>query len=130
MKVKDLNGKQHHLDIRQSAHPMKGPNACKSKLQYECGQLIKQKFPTEIILEELPIPGHDLTLDFFIPTRKIAFEAQGGQHHTYTPHYHKSNAGFQKALGRDANKVLWCESNDISLYTVDSVAELKELLGL
>jgi len=130
MKVKDLTGKLHHLDIRQSAHPMKGPGACKSKFQYECGQLIKQKFPTEIILEELPIPGHNLTLDFFIPTRKIAFEAQGGQHHKYNAHFHKNEKGFDLSKNRDLNKKLWCEANDVSLYTVDSVEELKELFGL
>ena len=128
MKVRDTKNKEHHLDVRQSSYPLKSQKACKSKIQYNCGQLIKQKFPLETILEEVPLPGENLTIDFLLPTRKIAFEVHGRQHDEFVAHYHKDQRGFLNSQSRDNRKQLWCDINEIELYIVRSEEEMKELL--
>jgi hypothetical protein len=129
MKVKGLDGKDHNMDIRPSQHPMRTREASKSNIQYECGQLIKNKFPLDVILEEIPIPGLKLYIDFFLPTKKLAFEIQGKQHSKYSEFFHGSMKGFKRSLERDKNKAEWCRINSITLVTVDSLEELSQVLN-
>jgi hypothetical protein len=130
MKVKDLNGKLHNLDVRQTQNKLKDELAAKSKFQYEAGQIIKKKFGMEIILEEVKVPGHDLYIDFLLPNKRIAFEIQGRQHGEYVQHFHKSPEGFKQSIKRDTDKKRWCEINGINLYYVHSIQGLLESLGL
>ncbi len=130
MKVKDLQGKEHQLDVRGNMHPVKSEAACRSKIQFDCGQLLIQKFPFDQVLEEINIPGLNLYLDFFIPKRKIAVEIHGRQHDEYIAYFHKSHKDFKQSLNRDSLKKKWCEINGIELYTVRSVEEMKTLLGI
>lgn len=130
MKVKDLSGKEHHLDIRASQYKMKTEKSSKSKIQFACGQLIRKKFPFDVILEEVSIPGEKLYIDFLIPQKRIAFEIQGRQHESYVPFFHGSESGFDESLKRDSRKKHWCEINDIELYTTDSENGMREILGL
>lgn len=130
MKVKDLSGKEHHLDIRASQYKMKSEKAAKSKIQYNCGQLIKKRFPLDVILEEVTIPGEKLYIDFFIPQKRIAFEIQGNQHQEFVPFFHGNEKGFEESKIRDQRKLKWCDINEITLYTVASTEEMRETLGL
>lgn len=129
MKLKNLEGKVVTVDTRQTTFPLRGELASKSKIQFACGQLIKSKFPADTILEEFSLPGNStLFLDFYLPSRKIAFEIQGRQHKEYVPFFHGSPAGFKEAVGRDTAKRRWCEINGITLYAIDSIKDLAELL--
>ena len=56
----------------------------------------------------------NLQLDFFIPSKKIAIECQGGQHFKPVKWFGGEN-GFIKQKERDERKRLICEKNDIKL---------------
>lgn len=128
MKLLAINGKTHSLHLGNQ-YKLKNEDACKSKIQYECGQLIQNNFPTETVLEEVYIPFEALYLDFFLPRLKIVFEVQGRQHYEYNSFFHKNKANFNNAKLRDFRKEKWCAINGIKLYTIDSVEQLKEILG-
>lgn len=130
MKLKGLDDKYHNVNIGQNTYPMKSEDACKSKIQYRCGQLIKSRFPGEVILEEFSIPGGRLYLDFFLPRLKLAFEIHGEQHDTFNGFFHGNIQGFHKSKTRDSNKSYWCKVNGIRLYEIRTEDELQGLLGL
>lgn len=127
MKVYDLKGKEHYLDVRSTTFKLK--TASKSKLQQQCAEIIKKHFPHDIILEEVTIPGMSLYIDFLLPSKKIAFEIHGRQHDQYVKHFHKNTRGFLNAQQRDENKSAWCKLNKIMLVTVRSPEELADILG-
>jgi very-short-patch-repair endonuclease len=93
---------------------MRSEGACKSKIQYEAGQLLKEEFPKDIILEEVYLPD-GFYLDFFIPSRKIAVEVQGRQHTEFVPFFHGSRGSYLKSVARDQRKAQWCLMNEIEL---------------
>lgn len=130
MKIIGIDGKEHKMDIRQSQYKMRSESACKSKLQFECGQIIKKVYPFDMILEEVPLPSTNLRADFFIPSRKIMFEIQGGQHEEYTPFFHKNKKEFRNSQDRDSLKRVWAEMNNIKFIEVSSIEELKEQLDV
>lgn len=126
MKTIDTSGNEHHMDLRPSSYPMKGEKACKSKIQFQCGQYLKKQLPHDVILEECRIPGENLSLDFFLPNYKTAIEVDGRQHDSYVEHFHGDAEGFKKSKERDSRKKRWCEINDITLIKVSSLEELKQ----
>lgn len=125
-----LDGKKYQLDNRPASYPLRSEAACKSKLQYRCGQILKNYLGMAPILEEVPIPGHNFIIDFFMPTLGIALEVHGEQHDKYVPYFHKSKANFIASKNRDENKKTWCEINKISFYEIRSEKELRSLLGI
>lgn len=132
MKVKGLDGREYTLDTRQSQHKLRSEKACKSNLQFKCQQLIVERYPFDLILEEMHLPGcgNGLYLDFFLPQRKLAFEIHGKQHFTYTPFFHDSKLEFNRSVARDTNKRQWCDQNEIELIVVKDEKELRNYLGL
>lgn len=91
----------------------------RSKLQQQLGLKLLQKFPCDIILQDFPIPGmHGMHLDFFIPSRKKAFECNGRQHYEYVPFYHGRKTGFQHQQVRDNLKEKWCKLNHVELEII------------
>lgn len=117
MKVKSVNnpGSIITWDLRESSWPMKSSASCRSKIQFEIGQIIKKRYPLDPILEDITIPETRLSLDFYIPHRKIAVEVQGEQHDEMNPYFHKSNADFENQKARDEIKKFFCELNGIRL---------------
>jgi len=105
---------------------MKSEGACRSKIQYKIGQLIKKKYPFDSILEDVTIPDTRLSLDFFIPSRRIAFEIQGGQHNSRSAFFHPKLEDFHKQQDRDDTKMQFCILNSIELVIVNSVEEYEE----
>ena len=124
MKIKNLDGTDGYLDIRPSQFPLRSEGSSKSKLQYECGQKLKQLFPFHVILEEIAIPRERLFIDFFIPTLRIAVEVHGVQHDKFVKHFHGSKAGFKASQERDSRKKEWCRVNNIELYEVYTPEDL------
>lgn len=123
-----IDGKQYSLDPNISKHPIRTREGCKSKLQYDCGQVIRKRFPLTPILEEIHIPNHNIIFDFFLPAFKMVFEIDGAQHEKYVPYFHKSKKGFLNSQIRDSNKEHLCKINNWTLYRVDSVDSLENLL--
>lgn len=128
MKIRSLNGKEGNWDLRESKYPVKTKETCKSKIQYACGQLIRKRFPLDMILEDVYVPVERIYLDFYLPNRKLAFEVQGQQHGKYIPFFHNSQQDFRESIQRDERKAKWCEINKIELVTVDSTEQLIEYL--
>jgi hypothetical protein len=128
MKIKLLNGKDGKIETRPSRYPIKSQNGCRSKIQYEIGQLISERFPADPILEDVPVPGEGFYLDFFLPKKMVAFEIQGAQHDKFIPFFHKTKRKFVEAQARDSRKLEFCRINDITLYTVRSPQEVIEIL--
>ncbi len=123
MWLQQLSGREFNLDIRPSQHPMKSEGACRSKIQFQVGQRLKELYPRDVILEEVYLPD-GFYLDFFIPSRRIAIEVQGRQHDEFVPHFHGSKADFFKSKVRDNNKAKWCQINEIELKAITAVDEL------
>lgn len=128
MNIVGLRGQQIKLDIKPSKWPLKSEGACKSKLQYQCGQLLRSKFPFDVILEDFFVPQHNFYWDFFLPQRKIVFEIQGRQHDEFVPFFHNSPKEFDKSKIRDYNKKELCIKNDIYFYDIRSLEEMENLL--
>ena len=132
MKVKSVNNPNQIItwDLRESSWPMKSSASCRSKIQFEIGQIVKKRYPLDPILEDITIPETRLSLDFYIPHRKIAVEVQGEQHDQMNPFFHKTHADFEDQKNRDELKRFFCELNNIKLYEVRSVSEAQRILNV
>jgi hypothetical protein len=62
-------------------------------------------------------------LDGYNEENKIAFEYNGKQHYLRHPKWHKTEQAFALQQVRDANKVLWCEQNNITLIVIPYTAD-------
>ena len=121
MKLKCLDGTEIALDIISSAFVLRVEADCRSKLQFRCGQKLKEIFPRHTILEEFIIPrSGGLALDFFIPQIRLAFEVQGAQHYRYNNFHYKDKRHFARAQANDKRKAVWCEINKINLIYFES----------
>jgi hypothetical protein len=118
MKFFSTEGRIHKIDLRPSKWPRKSESECKSLFQFSIGEIIDRVFPNEIILEEFYIPGDKLYIDFLLPRKRIAVEAQGNQHYEYSNFFHGSQENFKLSQARDRKKSLWCVFNDIKLVTI------------
>jgi len=102
----------------------------RSKFQFGVKQYLKQYWKNDIVFEEFPVVGTALTIDFYNHTRRIAVEAQGGQHERYVSHFHgKHNRyNFLRQLKRDQRKLDFCELNNITMVEIYYKDELCEEL--
>lgn len=128
MKVKSIHdpGKTITWDVKESNWPQKTAATCRSKIQYNIGQVIKKRYPLDPILEDITIPETRLSLDFYIPHRKMAVEVQGEQHDEINPFFHKSNAEFEEQKGRDEMKRFFCDLNGIKLLELRTIKEAEK----
>ncbi|GEM_PF-652214 len=125
MIVKGFDGK----DYKWSAHrhkPTQDDTRPRSKNHLRARAVLRELFPRDVILEEVPLPGSKtqsrhstLFADFYIPNRNLIVEVHGRQHYEYVPHYHKTKMGFYKAKARDRDKIDWCSINDIEIITLN-----------
>lgn len=117
MQVKDLQGNIHKWNLTN--HTVDGLEIRpRSELHINIRGLLKQVFPTLQVLEEVPLPGTRLTVDFFIPLKKIAVEAHGIQHYEYVPYFHITRLGFLESKKRDRDKKEWFLNNNIKLVVL------------
>ncbi len=132
MKFQSLDGREIRRAINPGKYPLRSRARSKSEPQYLLGRLIKKIYPASTILEEFSIPDERLSLDFYIPSRKIAFEFDGEQHKKYNKFFHGDKSGFERQKSRDKRKTLWCEINDITLVRIDnrniSLPELRQAI--
>jgi len=90
----------------------------RSSLHLRCRELLRQMYPTQPILEEVPIPRLGLVCDFYLPFRKVVIECHGEQHYKFTPHFHGSRYDFAQAKKRDKTKREWCRINNFRVATL------------
>lgn len=119
MKFIDTKGREHKIDIRPSRWKRKEDGDGRGKFQTEVGELLVEKYPTAIILEEFPCKGEGLFLDFFLPRIALAIEVQGSQHTKFNKFFHKDKAAFMASKMRDKIKEQWCVINKIKLIKIE-----------
>jgi hypothetical protein len=97
----------------------------RSKLHILARKLLREQFPYDTILEEVPLPGSHkpsrkstLYVDFFIPSYSLAVEVHGRQHFEFVAHFHGNKQGFRKSKARDRDKSNWLKNNDIDLIVL------------
>lgn len=91
-----------------------------SSYHTSCRSLLKELFPLDTILEEVVLPGSfGLTVDFFVPIRRLGVEVQGEQHFKFIKHYHTDQFGFAAAIQRDKNKVRWFTLNSLNFVALN-----------
>ena len=118
MKLKRLNGALVTIRINPAKYPIRSREQSRSRGQFNLGKKLRLIYTTASILEEFSIPGSRLSLDFFIPSRNLAFEFQGIQHDKFNSFFHETKADFQRQRSRDADKLRWCQMNEITLIEV------------
>lgn len=114
MSVKDSHGRNHPWP--PNGHEVGfNDQRQRSSLHLRCRELLRQMYPTQSILEEVPIPGERLTCDFYLPMRKVVVECHGEQHYKFVPHFHGDRIAFAFSLKRDQRKVDWCHDNNFRI---------------
>lgn len=114
MKVVDFDGKEYnwppggHIPRHNDSRP-------RSELHLRVRTLLHKMYPTQPILEEVPLPGIGLYVDFYLPLRKVVVECHGEQHYKFTPFFHTNRRAFVASQNRDQRKIDWCRLNNISL---------------
>lgn len=119
MKFYDTKGREHKVDIRPSRWKRKATGEGRGTYQSEVGEMLANEYPGQTVLEEFPIPGERLYLDFFLPKKKLAIEVQGDQHHHFNSFFHEDKYAFRASQERDKRKAKWCQLNGVDLIKVD-----------
>lgn len=112
MKIIDSNGNTHNWPPKGHQVELNDIRP-RSELHLRCRSILRQLYPTQRILEEVPLIGEQLFLDFYLPHRRLAIECHGEQHYKFVPHFHGDRLGFAKAKARDVRKKDWCINNGI-----------------
>jgi len=119
------------MDILPERYPVRSRDKSKSAGQYLLGRIIRSIYGQQaILLEEFPVVGEHLWLDFFLPHYKLAFEYQGIQHDKFNKFFHTDKKGFQNSKARDERKRLWCEVNEIILIEVRDNPSVEDILQM
>jgi hypothetical protein len=127
-KMLDIEGNSVTVSLSISDFPVRPKEFCKSGIQYDVGQILRNKYKFCTILEEWTVPGSGgLKIDFFIPQRSLAIEVNGRQHYEFSKFFHKDQKGFDRQKNRDIIKKNWCDLNGIELIIVDSIEEAKDI---
>lgn len=67
-----------------------------------------------------------LELDFYVPSRNLAFEFDGKQHYEYVSRFHESKESFESQRKRDAKKDELCKKNSVRLIRIKYDFELSK----
>jgi len=118
-RFKRLDGREVSMEVLPSRYPVRTAGTSRSQPQFRLGELIRLVYgPGTVILEEFPVVGTRMSLDFYLPHHSLAFEYQGRQHTEYVHHFHGDKKTFERQKARDRQKRQWCELNDIDLVEV------------
>ena len=117
MTILDINGEITKVSIKESDWPRRNKNGTREK---KIREVLDEHFPFDIILEQFVVPGTRLTVDFYIPKKKMVVEVQGAQHFEYTSFFHgqKNKMKFVKQQIRDQQKASWCDLNGFRLIEI------------
>jgi very-short-patch-repair endonuclease len=125
MRAIGLDGKSYPWNLVGYVPPSNDTRA-RSELHLRVRNFLKQLFPFERILEEVPLPGSKgLTADFIILQRRLLIEAHGEQHYKFVPYFHGTDKGFADSQKRDDAKCEWACLNHLH-YVVLAFNETEE----
>ena len=62
--------------------------------------------------------GHNLRLDFYLPSQNIAIEMNGAQHYVQIKKFQKERKNLLKQQEYDRHKISYCLTNKIPLYII------------
>jgi len=135
MKFKDLNAKEHIFEL-DTTFKVKEEDNARSGAQYKLGALLCKLYGRNNIFEDYPLPCcGNLSWDFWVPHRRLAFEFHGRQHFEFVPFFHETKIGFRKQLTADDKKQKIADLNEVTLivlqeqdFTDWTVDELKRLI--
>lgn len=118
MKVKGLDGRLYQWKIANHV-PLSNDERPRSQYHVAARSLLKRLYPTDQILEEVPLPGvvagKTLYADFYVPLRRLLIEVQGEGHYSFIPQFHGDTVGYMAARRRDQAKREWCDLNELLL---------------
>jgi hypothetical protein len=123
VKVIGLDGRAHVWSL---ADYYNRPSTNPSSNHTRCRELLLQIWPSEVILEEVGLPGLNLRLDFYLPRQRMAIEVHGESHYGYITHFHKHRIGYANSLQRDNRKKDWCNLNHITLVELPHNEDLEK----
>lgn len=120
IRVIGFDNKEHLFNFTKNLN--RKHNKHKSSFHQKARSVIKELFPRSSVYEEITLPGSKkigrsnvLYADFFIPDAMLMVEVHGKQHYEFCSHFHKSPMDFVKSKKRDADKIEWCEINNIKI---------------
>ncbi len=115
MQFKTLDGRIINRQLSPLRYPLKDREKCRSEGQYRLRRTIQKLFPGYCIYEDFVLPGHRMSVDFFVPGLGFAFEFDGIQHNKINSFFHKTKQDFKNQQTRDKLKEKWCEINNFTL---------------
>ncbi len=124
----DIYGDLVNVDVRESRYPIKAKS--RSSLQGLTASKLREEYPMDIILEDFTVPGSQLSVDFFLPKRRMVVEVQGRQHDEHVPFFHGDKTKPNKFAGqisKDRQKQEWAETNGYSFIEIRTQEELENL---
>jgi very-short-patch-repair endonuclease len=113
----DCKGRRRPLKLSHRKL-IKWDEQSRSKVQTLFKTIIRPFWCYDIVLEELPVLGTKMTLDFYNASRKIAVEVDGNQHYQFNSFFHQTRRNFALQLFRDDYKEKFCEVNHIKLIRI------------
>lgn len=93
--------------------PLENETKPRSNLHIRTRKILRDLYPTQRILEEVPLPSTGLFADFVVSQLNIVVEVHGEQHYNFIPHFHGTKMNFIHARQNDSKKREWCELNNI-----------------
>lgn len=128
MKFITLDNKEVNIQLLPSNNTI--GKVFRSRLQTIVGEKLQEIYNYESILEDWNVPRSRLSLDFYIPRRKLAIEVSPKESgHNYSAFFHgqKQSGKFFKQKKNDVDKARFCEINDIKLIEITSEEDIKLL---
>lgn len=115
---KKLNGKSANVNI--SKYRIDWDEESLSKIQKYVKKFLYPYWKSHILLEELPLVGTRMRLDFLNMTRNIAIEVDGDQHTNPLNYFNEgSKTKWLGQVKRDLAKDQWCEINGFTLVRIN-----------
>ena len=98
----------------------------RSKLEQRLDKVLKELFPAEAIVEDMPIKvrGRTLYVDRVLKNVQLAIEVDGRQHSEFIERFHKDAQGFKNSQERDALKEQWLVANGYTFVRFKSTEQL------
>lgn len=104
----------------------KGERECRRVLQYLFGRPFDKARPDFL---RNPVTGgrHNMELDCYDSSLRLAVEYDGEQHYKYIPYFHGTKASFENQKYRDLLKSQMCESAGVHLIRVPYTVKLENI---
>jgi hypothetical protein len=115
MKVRSLIGNKVYNFPPVGYQPSLNDTRVRSQYHLRARKLLKELYPIDMILEEVPIPEIGLFFDFVIIRHKLCIEVHGDQHYTFNSFFFKDKLSWARAQQNDQQKREWCENNNLKL---------------